>query len=641
MFDSVRKHQRILQLVLVIVIFPAFALWGVQGYDTFFNAGKSVAKVGGSEITRQEYDTARQRQLEQLRQTLGGQVDPALVDGQGMRAEILEGLITRRALWTQAVEQGVRVSDQTLQRTILAIPELLRPDGSFDMDRYRSLLNAQGRNEAAFEQELRHDLAMQALPGAISQTVTVPDALVDRIARLGEQQREIRQREFPPSAFAAEVDVSDAALERFYEQNAAAFEAPEQASIQYVVLDPAAIESSIPLNLDEVRAYYEQNKARYATPEQRRASHILIAVPAGADEATKKAAHDKAEAILAKLRSGADFAELAKTESQDAGSAPSGGDLGYFDASMMVKPFADAAFALQKGQISDVIETEFGFHIIRLTDIRPGSERPFDAVRSDIEAEIRKQQSAGRLAEASETFSNLVYEQSDSLQPAADRFGLKIQTADAVRRDGVPTLPKDDPLNQRRFLQSLFSPDSIANKRNTEAVDVGGGKLISARILEYHPARHEPLAEVRDEVRRELVARESALAAKKAGEELLAALKAGKAEVGDQFGAPRTVARAPSETLSRAAIDAIFRADSSSLPSYVGAGTPDGGYAVFEVLKVIDASDKVLDERRALYRRQLEEAYRQAALNEYIESVKARTEIVRNLAATEPTATDR
>ncbi len=641
MFDTVRKHQRLLQLVLVIVIFPAFALWGVQGYDTFFDSGKSVAKVGDSEITRQEFDTARQRQLEQLRQTLGGHVDPELVDGQGMRAEILEGLITRRALWSQAIEQGIGVSDQALQRTILAIPELRRPDGSFDMERYRSLLNAQGRSEAAFEQELRHDLALQALPGAITQTIAVPDALVERITRLGEQQREIRQRDFAPVTFAAQVDVSEPALERFYEQNAAAFDLPEQAKIQYLVLNPAAIESSIPLNPDEVRAYYEQNKARYATPEQRRASHILIEVPKGADAATRKAARDRAEAILAKLRSGADFAQLARTESQDAGSAPAGGDLGYFDASMMVKPFADAAFALKDGQTSDVIETEFGFHIIRVTDIRPGSERPFEAVRSDIEAEIRKQQSAGHLAEASETFSNLVYEQSDSLQPAADRFGLKIQTAD-VQRTGIPSLPKEDPLNQRRFLQSLFSPDSIASKRNTEAVDVGGGTLISARIVDYHPARHQPLAEIREEVRRELVGRDSSVAARKAGEELLAGLKAGKVDnASAQFGAARTVGRAPSDTLPRAAIEAVFRADPASLPGYAGANTADGGYAVFEVTKVIDASDKVLDERRPQYRSQLEEAYRQAALSEYIESVKARTKIVRNLAATEQASAER
>ncbi|MFP5407294.1 MAG: SurA N-terminal domain-containing protein, partial [Gammaproteobacteria bacterium] len=248
MFESVRKHQRLLQLVLVIVIFPAFALWGVQGYDTFFDSGNTVAKVAGSDITRQEFDTARQRQLEQLRQTLGGKVDPSLVDGQAMRAEILEGLITRRALWSQAVAQGVAVTDQALRRTILGIPELLKPDGSFDMDRYRSLLAAQGRNEAAFEQDLRRDLVLQALPGAISETVVVPDALVDQITRLGEQKREIRQRDFLPSEFAGKVDVSDAALQRFYEQNAAAFDTPEQAKIQYVVLDPAAIESSIPLN---------------------------------------------------------------------------------------------------------------------------------------------------------------------------------------------------------------------------------------------------------------------------------------------------------------------------------------------------------------------------------------------------------
>ncbi|HRO60923.1 MAG TPA: SurA N-terminal domain-containing protein [Burkholderiaceae bacterium] len=640
MFDSIRKHQRILQFVLVILIFPAFAFFGIQGYDRFFSAGDAVAKVGDFEISMQEFDQARQRQLEQIRQTLGGQVDPALIDNPAMRAEVLEGLVTQRALLAQAIEQRVSVSDETLRKTILAIPDLVRPDGSFDMERYRALLSAQGRNEATFESELRRDLAMQALPGSIASTPMVPEALVERVTRLGEQQREVRQRVFVPKDFVDEVDTSDEVLQRFYEENVASFQAPESIDVQYLVLNAAAIEATVQLKPDEVRAYYEQNKARYTTAEQRRASHILITVDPGADDAAKSAAREKAEALRAKLEEGVDFAALAEAESQDSGSAPSGGDLGFFSASMMVKPFADAAFALEPGAVSEVVETEFGFHLIKVTEIRPGAQRPFETVRSEIEAEIRKQQSAGRFAEAAEVFSNMVYEQPESLQPAAEHFGLTIESANDVHRGGAESLPGEHPLNNQRLLQALFSGDAVSNRRNTEAIDVGNGTLVSARVVEHRPARKQTFDEVRDEVRTRLVARESARLARQAGEALIADLRAGKADTKNGFSAASTIGRGVTESVPAAAVEAIFRVDGAALPGYTGADG-DQGFAVFEVLRIIEASDEVLDERRPAYRRQLDQAYSQAGLQAYVDSVKARTKIVRNLDAIAPQPVDR
>lgn len=633
MFDSIRKHQRILQFILVVLIFPAFALFGIQGYDRLMSSGDGVAKVDDAEISRQEFDQAHQRQLDQMRQMLGGQVDLATIDTPALRGEVLESLVTQRALLLEAFKQRIFVSDDALRRMILSIPDLVKNDGSFDMDRYQALLAAQGRNEEMFVAELRRDLTMQALPGAISQASVIPDALLDQITRLGEQQREIRQRRFAPADFEATVDLSDATLRKFHSDNAASFETPEQAVVEYLVLDAAAIEASIVLNADEVRAYYEQNKARYATAEQRRASHILIMADEGASEAERQAARDKAQTLHAQLVGGADFAELAKAESQDAGSAPSGGDLGFFSESMMVKPFADAAFALEEGGISDVVETEFGFHIIKLTGIRPGIERPFATVRPEIEAEIRTQQSAGRFAEAAETFSNLVYEQAETLQPAADQFKLDVQRVEGVQRSGVDSLPADHPLNRQRLLRELFSADSLANRRNTQAIDVGGGQLVSARIVEYSPAARQPFEAVQEQVRERLLALESSRAAQAAGEALLSDLRTGKAQVGEDFGQAVTIGRVPGEQMPAAAIEAVFRADASHLPAYTGVAAADGSYSVFEVVGLIDIDDAALAERRSLYKGQLEQAYSQAALGAYIDAVKARRTITRNDAA--------
>src|SRR5690606_29982625 len=378
---------------------------------------------------------------------------------------------------------------------------------------------------------------------------------------------------------------------------------------------------------EDARAYYEQNKARYATAEQRRASHILVKLDAGAAQAERTAARARAEALLEKIRGGADFAALAKSDSQDPGSAASGGDLGLFSRDMMVKPFADAAFALKEGETSGVVESEFGFHVIRLTEVRPGTQRGFAEVRDAIEAEIRSQQAGARFAESAETFSNLVYEQADSLAPAAQRFGLEVQAADDVGRAGTPTLPREHPLNNPRLLAALFSADSIANRSNTEAVDAGGNRLVSARIVEHRPAQRKPLETVKSQVRQLVVHEEARKLAVQAGQSRLAALRGGEAASG--FSAPRTVSRAASEGFPATAVDAVFRAPAEPLPNFVGAELGAQGYAIYQATRVTLPDDKRRAERRAGYRQQLQQAYAQQALGAYLESVKARAKIER------------
>ncbi len=518
MFDTVRKHQRLMQFVLLVLIFPAFAFFGIQGYDQFFSDEGAVAKVGDSKIGRQEFELAHRRQLEQLRQMVGDQFDPSVLDSAQARNQILDGLIAQRALLAEAQDKRIAVPDEQLRRAIRAISGLSGPDGAFDVERYRQLLRAQGKNELIFEREVRSDLALQALPEAISQTALVPTSLVDRVIVLGEQTREIRELAFSPQDYASKVSPSDEQLAAYYERNAAAFSVPESARVEFLVLSSDAIAGQIKVSAEEARAYYEQNQARFATAEQRRASHILVKIEAGASDAERKAARSRAESLLARLRAGADFAALAKSDSQDPGSAASGGDLGLFSRDMMVKPFADAAFALKPGAISDVVESEFGLHIIKLSEVRPGTQRDFASARPEIEAEIRSQQASARFAEAAETFSNLVYEQSDSLAPAAQRFGLEVQSNDGVGRGNTPALGREHPLNHPRLLASLFSADSIANKRNTEAVDVGGNRLVAARIVEHRPAQRKPLETVRSALRDLVVHEEARKLAVKAAE---------------------------------------------------------------------------------------------------------------------------
>jgi peptidyl-prolyl cis-trans isomerase D len=398
-------------------------------------------------------------------------------------------------------------------------------------------------------------------------------------------RREAQVARFDPADYKAKVDPTDAELQAFYKDNAQLFQAPEQADIQYLVLDAAALEKGTPVNEADLKTYYEQNAARLAGQEERRASHILVAVPKGASAEVKAKAKAKAEELLAQVRKDpASFAEVAKKNSQDEGSAAQGGDLDFFTRGAMTKPFEDAVFALKnKGDISGLVETEFGYHIIKLTDIKAPKQRSFEEVKPELEAEVRKQQAQKKYAEAAETFSNTVYEQSDSLKPAADKLKLEIRTAQGVTR--TPPQGATGPLANPKFLEALFSSEAVERKRNTEAVEFGPNQMVAGRIVKHSPAHTRAFEEVKAQVRERVVNAKAAELARKDGEAKLAAWKA----------APATAQLPPAVTLSRQdagkqprqVIEAALRADADKLPAFEGVDLGPQGYAVVRVLKAL------------------------------------------------------
>ncbi len=623
MFDSIRKHQRLLQFILLILILPAFVFFGISGYEGMLSQDRGVASVAGQPISRQDFDEAQRQQIEQMRQMLGDGVDAKLFDTPEARSEILEGLIAQRVIAGEAGARRIAVTDERVRQTILGIPGLRKEDGSFDDARYKALLSAQNMTAPGFESRLRSDLAIQALPDAVQASAMVPRTVRERIVALQEERREIRELRFPASEHAAKVAPTDAQIAEYYERNGAQFETPESARIELVVLTREALAAQVAVSPDELKTYYEQNKARYGTPEERRASHILV--KAGPD------AKAKAEALLAQVRADPSrFDAIAKASSDDPGSAAQGGDLGFFARGMMVKPFADAAFEMKEGEIRGPVESEFGQHIIRLTGVKPGAEKPFEAVRADLEREVRAQQAAQKYAEAAEQFTNLVYEQSDSLKPAADRFKLEIRSVESVGRQPAPDAPRGSPLASPRLLAAVFGDEVLRNKRNTEAIEIAPGQLASARVVEHRPAQRKPLAEVRDQVRARLVAEEAGRLAKAAGEAKLAELKAGKGEAGG-FAPPKTVSRASPAGLSQAAIETVFRMPAETVPAYAGVDFGQQGYAIIQLVGTSAPPADDVAKREATYAQQLERVVAQQDVVGYVEALKERTKIVRHL----------
>ena len=589
MFDFVRKHTRVMQFLLFILIVPSFVLFGVEGYNRMSDQGPVVATVDGREITQSEWDNAHRTEVDRLRQQMPT-LDAKLLDSPAARYGTLERLVRERVLLAAAEKSHMVVSDQRVARELHGnelIASLRGPDGKLDMDRYRQLLAQQGMSPEMFENSVRTELATRQVVAALTQTAIVPPAVA--AVSLGSyfERREAQVARFTPAEYLAKVQPTEAEIEAYYKEHPAQFQAPEQASVEYAVLDLAAIQGDVAIPEQDLRTYFEQNAGRLpgAQQEERRASHILIAVPSGAPAADKEKARARAEELLAEVRKNPEsFAEVARKNSQDPGSAAQGGDLDFFTRGAMTKAFEDAVFALPaKGAISDVVETEFGFHIIRLTDLKVPKTRTFEEVRPELEAQMRREQAQRNYAEAADTFSNSVYEQSDSLKPVAEKLKLEVKTATGVTR--TPQPGATGPLANPKFLEALFGPDAVERKRNTEALEIGPNQMVSGRITQYTPARTRPLEEVQAQVRERVIATRAAELARKEGEEKLAAWKANPAAA--TLPPPAPLSRQDAGKLPREVIDAALRADPASLPTLVGVDLGEQGYAIVKVDKVL------------------------------------------------------
>ncbi|WP_137895736.1 SurA N-terminal domain-containing protein [Ramlibacter sp. 2FC] len=597
MFDFVRNNTKIMMGLLFLLIIPSFVLFGIEGYSRFQEQGATVAKVDGNKISQADWDAAHRAEVERLRAAMPS-LDAKLLDSPQAKYATLERLVRERVLAAAAAKLQLATSDAHLARELQQNPTiaaLRRADGTLDMERYRQLVASQGMTPEMFEAQVRADLSVRQVLQGVAGTGFAGAAQADVALNAYFERREVQVLRFDAAAYSAKLSLSDADLEAYYKRNEALFQAPEQADIEYLVLDLDSLLKTVTVNEQDLKTYYEQNLARLAGKEERRASHILINAPKDAPEAERQKARAKAQELLAALKKAPEsFAALARKESQDPGSAPNGGDLDFFARGAMVKPFEDAAFALKKGEISEVVESEFGFHIIRLTDIKSAQTRSFADMRAELETDLKKQQAQRKYAEAAETFTNGVYEQSDSLKPVAERLKLEVRTASQVTRQ--PAAGATGALANAKFLGALFAPDAVEKKRNTEAVEIGPSQLVAGRITQHTPARTRPLAEVRDQVRQRLLAERGAELARKEGEQRLAAWRAQPASA--PWPAALVVSRDQPAGQPLPVVNAALRADASALPALAGVDLGAQGYAVLRVNKLLPREPGVAERRR-------------------------------------------
>jgi peptidyl-prolyl cis-trans isomerase D len=487
------------------------------------------------------------------------------------------------------------------------------PDGKLN----RELLAMQGMSPELFDQRLRQDLATRQVLAGVTQTAPVAVGAASAALDAYFQRREVQLQRFEPAAYRSKVSPSDAEVEAYYKANEAQFKAPEQATIDYVMLDLETLAKGITLTDAELRKAYDDGLAKYTVPEERRASHILIKAEKDAPAAEREKAKAKAQALLAEVRKNpAQFAELARKNSDDPGSAAKGGDLDFFGRGAMVKPFEDTIFKLKQGEISEVVETDFGFHVMTLTAVRGGQSKPFDAVRGEIDAELRKARAQARWAESAELFTNTVYEQSDSLKPVIDKLKLEKKTATVMR--SAPAAAKG-PLASAKFLDAVFGTDSLRNKRNTDALEVGPNQLIAARVTQHQAARIVPFAEVKDAARERVIDAQAAAQARKDGEARVAALRSNASE---SLPNTLTVSRSDAQGMPKSLLDPLMRADASKLPVVMGLDLPGQGYVVMRLTQVLPreaapGGDEPL-------RQQYTQAWASAEADAYVAALKKR-----------------
>jgi peptidyl-prolyl cis-trans isomerase D len=610
MFDFVQKHKRILQVFLGLIALT-FATWGIESYTRFAGGRDTVATVNGIEISTREFSEKMRQQQEQLRRMFGNQIDPAALDTPEMRRAVLDQIIAERLVAYEAARKNLFMTREAVIEAITSAPEF-QENGKFSAALYSAYLTQRQTTDKQNVAELQSQLPLARLVGSISDTAFAPRAVAERMAAIEGQKREVSDSKLPLQPFLARVNIDEAKAKAYYDANPVEFRTPERVKAEYVVLSADALAKQDPPTEAEIKQAYEARSAAFKVEEQRRASHILVKTKEEADK------------ILAQVqKSPGSFADLAKKRSQDPGSAEKGGDLGWFGRGMMVKPFEDAVFSMKQGE-TRVAQSEFGFHVVRLTGIQAGKTQSLEDVRKQLAAEVARQKGQRKYAESSEAFSNMVYEQSESLQPAAERFKLQIQTTGWISRAPGQELGA---LDNPKLLAALFSSDTLSNKRNTDAIEVAPNTLVAARVAEHQPAAQRKFEEVKADIEQLLRRREAYEMVQKEGAAKLEQLRKGEAAV--PWTAPKMVSRRETQGYPPEILRAVVAADTTKLPAYVGLAVPDAGYLLVRISKVVDG-EPPKDERQNAQR--VAQMMGAAEFEAYVASLKGRADITINSA---------
>ncbi len=626
-FSDRIRNSRWLGYTIVAAISIPFALWGVQAY--FQGADPQVAaEVNGEPIQESQVSRAVTSRRQQLQQRLDGQLPDAFTDGM-LRQQVLEQLITRELLRQRAQEAGLRVSDQRVAAKIRQ-QEPFQRDGSFDREVYRQRLSQVGLSPEQYEERVRRGDQVEQLRSGVSQSALLFDAEARLAARLSAEERRVAVLERARDGIAETVEISDEAIRSYYESNQQRFQTPRRVRARYIELTLDDLGQQIEIPEEELRAQYESNKKQYRQAAERKASHILIQVPDDAGDEAQREARQQAERLAERVREGGDFDALAKQYSDDPGSATDGGDLGYVGRGDMVGSFEEALFDLDEpGAIAGPVKTSFGYHVIKLEDVREPEPQPFEAVRDQIRDKLAKQRAERLFYDRVEVLKNEAYENPGTLAPAAEAVGLEIEESDWFSRQQGEGIAGNEAVRRKAFSESV-----LAEGRNSEIVELGERHVAVLRVNGERPPKAKPLEAVREQVRQDLVQQKVEQELETWASETLAQLRNGtdaqalaQAE-GVSFNDAGWIAREGGD-LGRRLIQTAFNvAPPDGEDARYSTADTSGGRAVVAVSgsRLPAVEQEAVDNAR----QRLRQGLSRAELRAWIEGLKSDAEIVRH-----------
>ncbi|MBW0156092.1 MAG: SurA N-terminal domain-containing protein [Candidatus Methylopumilus sp.] len=618
MLDKFRSYAqtKAAQVILALVLIP-FALFGIDSYLNQAGNNLSIAKVDGYKIALPEYNRA----IENVRNRMmseGKKVDPAMFDSFEFKESVVDGLITKQLINNDIKKSQFKITDQQLSQYIIGMPDFQK-DGKFSQELYDKVLQNNQLNPKKFEESIRNDLLIQQVRDGLQKLTFIPPNNLTETLKATSQQREVTVAEFKTKEYMAKANISEKEIQSFYYQNKSKFLAPEQVKAEFVVFSLTSILPSIAVSEDEVKAFYKTNADKYQNQQQREASHILIAASKNAAPAEKAKAKAKAEDVLGQIKKNPkQFEELATKYSQDPESAKKGGDLGAFGRGMMVKPFDDAVFSMKVNEISGIVESDFGYHIIKLTKVI-GEGGGFDAIKPQIKAELIYQKAQDKYAALAEDFSNKVYEQSSSLDVVSKKFNLPIQKTDWISRNESDKFFKNEAL-----MNALYSKESIKDRRNTEAIEVTPNNLISARVVDYKAQSTKPFAEVKKSIEDYLKFEAAKKLVATEGEAALKSVADASRKIDWQ--ATVLVDRKNTKGLSQAVTNHAYKMPTDKLPSYSGFVDGNNGYVIVKVSKVAFPNDDN-EENKKEFASSYTEALSSEYLSAYLKGLKAKSSV--------------
>ncbi len=502
------------------VIILVFAVWGIGSY--FEGVSKIiVATADDVEIDQEMYQQALTESRRRMVQKMGRNVDTELFASTVFKRQVIEDLLSNTLQKEYLLATGYRVSDAQLA-TIIQNTPVFQSDGVFDRERYEILIQNAGMSVLGYEQQQRRQGAVDQLMNGFAQSAFVAPSSVDRAWKLLGQRRKATYTTLELDQFLDQIEISEASIAEEYQSNRDAYFKPAEVQVEYLKLSVEELGESLESDESELRGVYDENPERFVQPGSRSASHILIKIEEGADESAVDQVRANAAEIASRARGGESFSELAKSYSEDTGSARLGGKLGIVRPGTMVKPFEEAVFSLREGDISDPVRTEYGFHVIQLDKVTDSRVQPFDQVREEIEKEVRRLRAEEQFNELAEVFGNVVFEQPDSLDPAAEQVGLDL------KRSGWFALNDGKGIASANAVRdAAFNDEVLVDGLNSELIELDADTLVALRKLDYRERRQLSLAEAKPEIEKLLRDQKASVAMDIEGQALLDQLGSG------------------------------------------------------------------------------------------------------------------